>query len=164
MIGKTSRGPGFRGVLIYVFGPGKHNKPGRAEYIGGTLSGEFVPGTFASRALRIGSPSVQVSQHLTHAAGLAWAARLRIRWVNDAKTAMALLSIGTRGEWPKFLGSIYAVNELASADASTRARIDAAPKTKLPSRSLRERSLAFDPMSQITRGTSPRSSCARRCR
>ncbi|MBX7192941.1 MAG: hypothetical protein K1X94_12825 [Sandaracinaceae bacterium] len=41
------------------------------------LRGHGTPGTFASRALRIGSPSVQVSQHLTHAAGLAWAARLR---------------------------------------------------------------------------------------
>lgn len=41
------------------------------------LHGHGSPGTFASRALRIGSPSVQVSQHLTHAAGLAWAARLR---------------------------------------------------------------------------------------
>lgn len=41
------------------------------------LRGHGTPGTFASRALRIASPSVQVSQHLTHAAGLAWAARLR---------------------------------------------------------------------------------------
>lgn len=41
------------------------------------LRGHGTPGTFASRALRIGSPSVQVSQHLTHATGLAWAARLR---------------------------------------------------------------------------------------
>ena len=39
--------------------------------------GHGTPGTFASRALRIASPSVQVAQHLTHAAGLAWAARLR---------------------------------------------------------------------------------------
>lgn len=44
---------------------------------GDVLRGHGTPGTFASRALRIGSPSVQVSQHLTHAAGLAWAARLR---------------------------------------------------------------------------------------
>ena len=41
------------------------------------LRGHGTPGTYASRALRIASPSVQVSQHLTHAAGLAWAARLR---------------------------------------------------------------------------------------
>lgn len=41
------------------------------------LRGHGTPGTYASRALRIASPSTQVSQHLTHAAGLAWAARLR---------------------------------------------------------------------------------------
>ncbi len=41
------------------------------------LGGHGSPGMFASRALRIASPSVQVSQHLTHATGLAWAARLR---------------------------------------------------------------------------------------
>lgn len=39
--------------------------------------GHGTPGTFASRSLRVGSASIQVSQHLTHATGLAWAAKLR---------------------------------------------------------------------------------------
>ena len=39
MIGSTSRGGGFRGVLNYVFGPGKHDKPDRATIIGGTMMG-----------------------------------------------------------------------------------------------------------------------------
>lgn len=39
MIGKTSRGAGFRGVLNYVFGPGKHDKSDRAVLLGGSMAG-----------------------------------------------------------------------------------------------------------------------------
>jgi hypothetical protein len=39
MKAKVKRGNGFRGVLEYVFGPGQHNQPGRAEIVGGNLSG-----------------------------------------------------------------------------------------------------------------------------
>ncbi|QGS29450.1 relaxase/mobilization nuclease domain-containing protein [Cupriavidus metallidurans] len=38
MKAKVSRGNGFRGVLEYVFGPGEHDQPGRAEIVGGNLS------------------------------------------------------------------------------------------------------------------------------
>ena len=39
MIGSTTRGGGFRGVLEYVFGSGKLDKPDRATLLGGTLIG-----------------------------------------------------------------------------------------------------------------------------
>ena len=42
-------------------------------------AGHGTPGTYSSRALRIAPPSTQVSQHLTHATGLAWAAQLSAR-------------------------------------------------------------------------------------
>jgi TPP-dependent pyruvate/acetoin dehydrogenase alpha subunit len=41
------------------------------------MAGHAAPAHLASRELRIGSPSGLVSNHLTHATGLAWAARLR---------------------------------------------------------------------------------------
>ena len=42
-------------------------------------AGHGTPGTYSSRALRIAPPSTQISQHLTHATGLAWAALLSAR-------------------------------------------------------------------------------------
>jgi hypothetical protein len=39
MIGSTSRGGGFRGVLDYVFGPGKHDVPDRARLLVGSMMG-----------------------------------------------------------------------------------------------------------------------------
>jgi hypothetical protein len=39
MKAKINRGNGFRGVLEYAFGPGKHNKLDRAEIVGGNLDG-----------------------------------------------------------------------------------------------------------------------------
>ena len=39
MIGSTSRGSGFRGVLSYVFGPGKHEAPDRARLLVGSMMG-----------------------------------------------------------------------------------------------------------------------------
>jgi pyruvate dehydrogenase E1 component alpha subunit len=41
------------------------------------MHGHAAPGLLASRELGIGSPSGLISNHLTHAAGWAWAARLR---------------------------------------------------------------------------------------
>lgn len=45
--------------------------------VGDKTAGHGTPGTYSSRALRIAPPSIQVSQHLTHATGLAWAAKMR---------------------------------------------------------------------------------------
>ena len=39
MIGKQVRGRGIRGLLEYLFGPGKRNVPGRAQIVGGTMAG-----------------------------------------------------------------------------------------------------------------------------
>lgn len=39
MKAKINRGNGFRGVLEYALGPGKHNKLDRAEIVGGNLDG-----------------------------------------------------------------------------------------------------------------------------
>ncbi|MCY1266707.1 Large polyvalent protein-associated domain 7 [compost metagenome] len=39
MKAKVKRGNGFRGVLEYALGPGEHDQPGRAEIVGGNLSG-----------------------------------------------------------------------------------------------------------------------------
>lgn len=51
-----------------------------AHVVGGAsdpLSGHASPGCFCSREKKIAPPTGQLSQHLTQAAGIAWAARLR---------------------------------------------------------------------------------------
>ncbi len=61
-----------------------------AHVIGGAadpLSGHATPGCFCSKAEKIAPPTGQLSQHLTQAMGLAWAARLR----KDASCVLALL-------------------------------------------------------------------------
>lgn len=61
-----------------------------AHVIGGAsdpLSGHAAPGCFCSREKKIAPPTGQLSQHLTQAMGLAWAARLR----KDASCVLALL-------------------------------------------------------------------------
>ena len=39
MIANMTRGGGARGVLNYVFGPGRLGVAGRAELVGGTMAG-----------------------------------------------------------------------------------------------------------------------------
>jgi len=51
------------------------------------LSGHAAPGCFCSREKKIAPPTGQLSQHLTQAMGLAWAARLR----RDGACVLALL-------------------------------------------------------------------------
>lgn len=61
-----------------------------AHVIGGAsdpLSGHASPGCFCSRAKKIAPPTGQLSQHLTQAMGIAWAARLR----KDPSCVLALL-------------------------------------------------------------------------
>lgn len=61
-----------------------------AHVVGGgsdPLSGHAAPGCFCSREKKIAPPTGQLSQHLTQAMGLAWAARLR----KDASCVLALL-------------------------------------------------------------------------
>jgi TPP-dependent pyruvate/acetoin dehydrogenase alpha subunit len=61
-----------------------------AHVMGGAsdpLSGHATPGCFCSRAKKIAPPTGQLSQHLTQAMGIAWAARLR----KDPSCVLALL-------------------------------------------------------------------------
>jgi pyruvate dehydrogenase E1 component alpha subunit len=61
-----------------------------AHVIGGAsdpLSGHASPGCFCSKEKKIAPPTGQLSQHLTQAMGLAWAARLR----KDPSCVLALL-------------------------------------------------------------------------
>ncbi len=55
-------------------------------------AGHGTPGTYSSRALRIAPPSTQISQHLTHATGLAWAAKLRAKPEGEKEAVLALFS------------------------------------------------------------------------
>lgn len=55
-------------------------------------AGHGTPGTYSSRALRIAPPSTQISQHLTHATGLAWAAKLRANPEREQVAVLALFS------------------------------------------------------------------------
>jgi len=63
-------------------------------------AGHGTPGTYSSRALRIAPPSTQVSQHLTHATGLAWAAMLRAKpeQLLSSVSPRVLSSVSPRGE------------------------------------------------------------------
>lgn len=91
---------GFEPALaaaVLALGDGDHVFPGAREHAvflargmdtarylahalgagGDRMLGHAAPGQLAARDLRVASPSGLVSNHLTHAAGCAWAARLR---------------------------------------------------------------------------------------
>jgi TPP-dependent pyruvate/acetoin dehydrogenase alpha subunit len=69
------RGMAIERYVAHVFGSGDDR-----------LGGHPAPGCVAARELRIASPSGLLANHLSHAAGIAWAARLR----GEASAVLAL--------------------------------------------------------------------------